>query len=549
MENREGLESQIFQGLALASDRRYIYMSNLRTDVSRWSLSAVEHFGLPGEYMSNFATYWTERIHPDDRDLFIADIQAVVQGTKKEHNVDYRVLNRNGEYDFCTCRGSIIKSDDGKDDLFIGALENHSIRDNVDATTNLYNIFKFWEDLKETRELGITDVAVLLIGINHFSEINDMYGYAFGDNVLKEFAVQLRSHIGERARIYRMDGVRFSCCFINTSNEEIHKLYNELKRIMNHDIYIYGVRASVSISGGLVSHDSEYNIYSVLTSARYALEQSKHVYNGDLITFNNDLITENLRNLDVMEALRECIQNECDSFYLCYQPIVDADSEKLTGAEALLRWNKEPFGNVPPGIFIPWLENDPCFYDLGCWIMRKAMIDCLPIIEKFPDFILNINIAYTQISRHYFRDSVVEILEETGFPAENLCLELTERCRIIERNYLKNEVDFLRNLGIHIALDDFGTGFASLEILNYLEVDTMKIDRGFVKDIQTNMTCQAIVGAITGCAHQMNIKVCMEGVEDRDLINFVKKYPIYSYQGYYFSRPIVLDEFYGKYLH
>lgn len=216
--------------------------------------------------------------------------------------------------------------------------------------------------------------------------------------------------------------------------------------------------------------------------------------------------------------------------------------------EALLRWNHEPFGEVSPGVFIPWLENDVSFCDLGNWILEKALSDGKPILEKYPDFIINVNIAYTQLENIGFRTAVEEILKRTEFPPENLCLELTERCRVLDREYLKQEIEYFKSIGIKIAIDDFGTGFSSLNLLSELSVDTLKIDRGFVLDIEDKPTNQAIVEAVTLCARKLGVKVCIEGVETRKLIDFLNQYGAYSYQGYYYSKPVRKEEFINKFV-
>lgn len=168
-------------------------------------------------------------------------------------------------------------------------------------------------------------------------------------------------------------------------------------------------------------------------------------------------------------------------------------------------------------------------------------------MEGYPEFVLNVNIAYTQLSHIGFVESVKAILEETGYPPGNLCLELTERCRQLEKEYLRKEIDDLKSVGIKIAMDDFGTGFSSLNLLSELPVNTIKIDRGFIVDIQTNETNQAIVEAITNCARKLNVHVCCEGLETREMIEFVRQYPIYSIQGYYYSKPIQIEPFMARF--
>ena len=542
MLNRAELDNRLFDGFAVASRRRYVYLCNMETGISRWSRNAVEDFGLPGEYMEDAGLVWAQHIHPEDREMYLKDIEAVFSGKKDRHDMDYRACNKDGEYVICTCRGSVIRGQGEEPDLFIGAIENHGIMDNVDAITNLYNIYEFGEHISKLDRVQ-QSVTILVVSINNFSEINATYGYAFGNKVLREFGYRIRSEIKKGDTLFRMDGVRFACCVMNGTEDEVKELYSKIREQGKHYIYVDGIQIAVTVSGGAVEFSQEYDEISVQTSARYALEQSKRKFHGELVFFEKDLLRDNRKNLEIMNAIRSSIVNQCEGFYLCYQPIVDAQEEKVIGAEALLRWKKEPFGEVPPGIFIPWLENDPSFWELGIWILKKALKETMPIIEANPNFVVNVNLAYPQLANIEFKNMIKNVLEETGFPTKNLCLELTERCRHLEEKYLCDMICYLKKQGIKVAIDDFGTGFASLELLTKIPVDTVKIDRGFIFNIQKNIASQAIVKAVTECAKEMRIKVCMEGLEERDMIDFVKKYPVHSYQGYYFSKPIIMERF------
>ena len=148
----------------------------------------------------------------------------------------------------------------------------------------------------------------------------------------------------------------------------------------------------------------------------------------------------------------------------------------IKGMEALIRWELEPYGVVSPGIFMEWLEQDPCIFDLGNWIIRTALSDIKRLRRDHPDFFVNVNIAAAQLERKEFRDSVLSIIKETNSTPDELCLELTERCRDLDVNFLKNEVNFFRSHGIKIALDDFGTGNSSLSLALELPFDELKVD-------------------------------------------------------------------------
>ena len=169
------------------------------------------------------------------------------------------------------------------------------------------------------------------------------------------------------------------------------------------------------------------------------------------------MLTDTEKYTELMSVMRKSITNGCEGYYLCYQPIMDAGSEKVIGAEALIRWHNDKFGEVPPGQFINWLENDPYFLELGEWILKTAMNDAKEFIKKIPEFVVNVNITYSQLSSKKFRQQVNSALNETGFPPEHLCLELTERCKLLNMDELKVELDYFSKMGIKIAIDDFGT--------------------------------------------------------------------------------------------
>lgn len=159
------------------------------------------------------------------------------------------------------------------------------------------------------------------------------------------------------------------------------------------------------------------------------------------------------------------------------------------------------------------------------------------------DFVVNINVSHRQIERLEFRDDLEKILEETGFPPENLCIELTERCSNMNLEVVQREMEYLHSRGIKLALDDFGTGGASLVLLRELPIDILKIDQTFLADITQNAGDQAIVESIISCSQKMGIQVCLEGIANKELRDFVRRYPVHHYQGYYYSRPLKFHKF------
>ena len=227
-----------------------------------------------------------------------------------------------------------------------------------------------------------------------------------------------------------------------------------------------------------------------------------------------------------------------EGFFLLYQPVVDAETEQLTGAEALLRWKNDCYGLVPPDEFIPVLESDPLFPELGEWIIRQAVTAAKQIRRQHPDFVINVNLSYSQIEKPDFPDMVLRVLQELDYPPEHLCLEITERCRLLDMELLKNAVVTLKSRGILVALDDFGTGFSSVGLLKEIPVDTIKVDRSFVMRIEENETEREIIRNITDLAGVFGAKVCVEGVETAGMRDILREFHVKSFQGYYYAKPL-----------
>ncbi|SDB03551.1 EAL domain-containing protein [Eubacterium oxidoreducens] len=540
------LKSVPFEGLE--DEKRYVYVCDMNKDLSRWSKAAVEYFDLPGEYVENMATVWLGRIHPEDRNKYEKDIQAVFSGKKARHNVDYRVKNKDGVYVTVTCRGIITTGADGKSKVFAGSIENHQTSEVIDPITGLYNIYGFMKDAQMFPERH-KEKVYLIFGINYFSDINKNYGFEFGNQVLKRFTEELRSLECEGALLYRMDGIKFCLVMEGHQCSAPEVMYELISNFAYRGYDIDGIHVSFSISGGVVyvEKDSEVTIEAIQASLSYVWEVSKEKHLGELVYFNNELFGNTKKNLEILSEIRNCVFHDMRGFYLCYQPIIESASGAVCGMEALLRWEHPKYGMVSPGVFIPWLESDPCFYQLGAWVLRQALMDAKKIIEHIPFFRVNVNVSSQQISRSGFRDTVCEILKEVQFPAENLCMELTERVLSLNIDYLRQELEFFKNMGIKVALDDFGTGISSLNLLLELSVDELKIDRSFIKDIISNVSQQTIVETIAFCAQKMHLSICAEGVETTEIKKYLDHYGIPKQQGYLYEKPVVIEEF-TKYL-
>ena len=536
------LMTKVFEAFANSSASKHVYLCDMKTDISRWSKSGVEQFGLPGEVMEHAGQIWEEHIHPNDREEYHRQIMEIFEGKADAHDMVYRAMNRDGNYVVCTCKGSVITDDDGTPLYFAGTIDNHGIANEYDPITNLLSRAKLIEKMKSLKEEKIP-YNILFLSLYDFSEINNVHGYDFGNKLLRLFSERLLDYT-RKASIFHAGGTKFAVISSVYTEKEMEEIYHELHRYAMHEVNLDGTRIAVTLAGSYARVDNfEIDEHTVLTTGLMGLDDSIYKQHGKLTQFDSRG-TELHDRLVIIGALRSSIISGYSGFYLCFQPIVSSQDDLLLGAEALLRWQKEPFGNVPPGLFIAWLENDPLFYDLSNWILRSAMTlwkeKVLPIN---PDLILNINLSYIQLDKPTFRNDLLNIISEVGFPEKNLCLELTERCRFMNLEFLRNEIIFLKSRGIRVALDDFGTGFSALELLINLPIDTIKIDRSFVIDIEDKKENQFVVKALLECAKNLGVRSTVEGIETIAMRNVLRDYGASTLQGYLYSKPVTIDEF------
>ena len=364
--------------------------------------------------------------------------------------------------------------------------------------------------------------------------------------MLQCYSRNLFETVGNTGHTYRIDGTKFAVISNTLSVEELRNTYDRFRAFLHEDFKADGRKLLLDLHCGALRVDNfEVDPQTVYACLNFADEESKIRQQGNMVEFRNDENGESQQRLEKLHAIRASIMHGFAGFYLLYQPVVDAETEKLSGAEALLRWQNDLYGTVPPDQFIPVLETDPLFPDLGEWIIRESVIAAGQILKQNPGFVVNVNLSYTQLEKPDFVDRVFRILDETGYPAGNLCLEITERCRLLDMGLLKNVVVRLKSGGIQIALDDFGTGFSAVSIVRQIPFDTIKIDRSFVRKIEESEVDRKIVRNMVDLASIFGAKVCVEGIETGGMRDILRRFHVKSFQGYYYAKPLPPEQILG----
>ncbi|MBR2733246.1 MAG: EAL domain-containing protein, partial [Selenomonadaceae bacterium] len=414
--------------------------------------------------------------------------------------------------------------------------------ESTDPVTLLRNRYGFFRDLIAAVELKRSCV-VMLCGINKMNNINAEHGYTFGNSVLQQAAWLLQEAVGQDGTVYRMNGAKFAFLTETLSPEEVAVKYEKLRRAAQAGLPVENVRQVLTINGGMIHLDgADVDERTIFACLNFAYSDSKFYHNGKLINYNGALGMNTHESLELVDEVRDCILMDCKNFSLRYQPVFDAATEKLTAIEALLCWRSERFGDVPPSAYVPVLERDFLFEELGYWILRRAMEDGLKLLRRKPDLMLNVNISPAQIVDDLLFEEIDKISANVGFPLKNLCFELTQSCRLIEPDILRRIVRALKRKGILCLIDDFGSGVASIDFLRDLAPNFIKLERDYIMHIKDKPGNLQIVQHLSELATELGTKVCLKGVEDAEIRDTIKKFPIVNVQGNFYSEAITLDE-------
>lgn len=534
---------QIITAITDLSSRSYISVTDLQNRRTWWSKNALEFFDIDENYTAVGQEKVNVTVHPSEKEYYKKAFVDRMKGIDVDIPVDYRIQTRSSHYDRFTAQCKMIKDAQGQNRFLLVHYDNHGIADTVDSVTGLHTLATFKADLQYYIENRIPE-TFLKIGIDQFSRMNVLYGAEYSDAILNSVSQILIDMKPKRSYVYRLSGAKFVIAIGEISYEELRLLYGRIVDALAGDIVVAGSKVPLKVSGGAVRLENQTDDANEIRSRlTYSLNHSRYAHHGELVIFNEEFSGSNEKNIDIISVIHQSAVKDFDGFKLFYQPIVESATNEIKGMEALLRWEKAPYGVIPPGVFIEWLEEDACIYELGNWIIRTALKDCKAMAENRPGFFVNINVCPAQLERKEFRENLLRMLEESGLQPAQMCIELTERCRNLDVGFLRKEVEFFKENGIKVALDDFGTGTSSLAVVLQLPFDEVKIDTSFIKGLTEKPLNQAMIKSIIDFAREMKLEICVEGVEDKTLRDHLLSYGAKWFQGYYYSKPVPIEEF------
>lgn len=534
-------KSQIFQEMisriSKLSQDSYLMVTDMQHNLTFVPESTAEFLGIPSGWCEDgYKIVLEKSVHPYDCPEYTEEMKKRLRGINLENDLYIR-MGKDKKYVMTQIITDMIL-EQGKNRYFIVLLRNQNVIPEIDPLTDLYGQVKFEKDIVDYIQQG-RKVAVLEIEIDHMNDINILYGTNYSDRIQKVLAYRFIYMMDADKAVYRMGNSNYAFILRDASREEAAAFLEKIRARLEESVVLENNHFDLKIyASGIILDHYEGEISTVQSKLEYVLgkmrtrRDHKLMFFNDLVQINGDV------DLDLMKVIHQSVLNQCDGFYVEYQPVVHAQTGEIVGAEALVRWKKEPYGIVPPGMFIDWLESNPCMYDLGNFVLKQALTDAVEFRKSNQDFFINVNMSAKQLERKTFCGVVMALLKETGFPAGQLCLELTERCRSMPVSVMEEKLLYLKQHGVRLAMDDYGTGSASSSVLLQTPMDEIKIDMSFIRGITDNQTKQALVRSMVDFANKADLKSCLEGVEDEKLQNYLRSFGATWFQGYYYSRPV-----------
>ncbi|WP_276354603.1 sensor domain-containing protein [Cohnella caldifontis] len=544
----------------LSASRTQLHYIVNHLDIFYWSFDVKENrfrsvspsceklFGVSAQQLVSSREAWKRMFHPDDLPRLEQDHREL---GGRPLRAEYRIIRSDGEIRWVDYNAIPVYDGSGElirlEGLVTDIHERKQIEERLerqafhDALTGLPNRRRFMDKLEETifrakRENRKT--AILYLDLDRFKFINDSLGHDVGDQLLRMIARRLEELLGPRGVVSRLGGDEFSILTEPVGEFQwVRALAKEVLAAIQQPVKLYHMEYTVTTSIGIsVCPDFGTDAATLLKQADQAMYLAKENGKNNFQFFNLELDARLARKTFLEQSMRQAVKS--DELLLHYQPIFDAETGRLHGFEALLRWEHPTLGPVSPAEMIPIAEETGLIVPIGEQVLRMACLQMKAWQDKgYPEIGISVNIAAQQLNEHFI-PLVRSVLDETGLPVSSLTLELTESTAMQQVSDTLSKIEQLRVLGVKLSIDDFGTGYSSLSYLKKFQIHALKIDQSFVRDIDKDEGQEAIIKAVVAIADSLRIGVVAEGVETEEQIRFLRRLGCRLVQGYYFSKPL-----------
>ena len=492
-------------------------------------------------------------IHDDDKKLFKEAIEEIIK-TCKEKTINHKIISPNNKTYYFRTTLKCINEKNKK--IIIGVsinvtelqkqkeIEYLAYNDILTGTNNRLGVKNKFDALTKLAIRENKKIALLYVDIKDFRAINETYGFHRGDQVLTAFSNVLKDSIRRSDVLGRINADEFVILLYDIKDEKNVEIVikKTLKKLLN-PFDIDGNHIYINIMAGISFFpDDSLNFEDLLRYADIAVEEAKR--KGINYKFIDDELKANIEYTTIIiNELKDALKKE-DELILYYQPKIDIKNNKIIGVEALIRWNHPKKGLLTPYHFIPYAEKSSIILEIDRYVLEYSMKKILnwKNNQYLKEIIMSVNLSTEEFEREDFIDYLKHLISIYEINLDKFELEIVESMSAGNFNTLINILNEIKNLGISIAIDDFGTGYSSLNYINKLPFDVLKIDQYFIRNIKEDKSNELIVNMITKIAKVLNKKVVAEGVEDKEILETVKKLGCDYVQGYYYAKPMSEEE-------
>lgn len=540
---------QVIDALSPCMDD-FLFVFDLQRDCYHISQSALERFRIREASFSHATEELKKFIHPDDYEFLLDDIDQVKNKKKDFHNLQYRWLDHDGNAVWINCRGRLLCDKDGQPEYMFGCINEIARKWKADNVSGLLGKFALQKELEERGEKGMKGFLIMF-GLDDFKEINESKGIDYGDMVLRKTAECIQRVIYPDQKLFRAVADEFIVA--DFSGRDISKavdLYEAVCREIKDFIAENCYEVVYTVSAGIVSLSNvqEQNCVNLMKRMEFATNSAKVGSKNKYCIYDENAYQKFMKKRELIRTMRRSVNHGFEGFELYYQPIMDIKKQKLSSAEALLRFSSTGTEPVSPMEFIPLLEESGLIIPVGKWVLDTAMSACKKIQERIPDFRVSVNLSYVQVLKSNVLGEILSSVMHYGLKPGSIMIELTESGFLEENENFLNFCEGLKRYGILLALDDFGTGYSNFRYLYNLSPHVLKIDRSFtLKALQSDYEYN-LLWHMANMTRSINTKFCIEGIEtSQELEKICGIEPDYI-QGYYFGKPCPYEEFNKKYV-
>lgn len=528
----------------------YLYVYDFQHDFYYISPQALQRFALPGNSFHNVVENHSIFTYPPDLELLQEDLRALLAEEKTFHNMEYRWLDLNGHPIWINCRGYVVKHN-GNALYMIGCINEIGARQKADNVSGLLGESSLKEYLNE-HLLSSPKGYLLRLGLDDFKEINEKLGVEYGDMVLRRTAECISSCISPDQKLYRIVADEFLILDLNGgSSKDATALYKQIRQAVDLFVEENHYEAVFTISGGILTckNIDECSYSNIMKLSEFSLNEAKRQGKNRCYQFQAEDYENFLKKKKIAQLLRQAVNHNYEGFEAYFQPVFHTGSNQLYGAEALMRFHTEEYGMISPAEFIPILEETGLIIPVGRWMLHEALSVCGRIQKWIPDFRINVNVSYIQVMKSDITREITAAAKEHGISPSHVVVELTESGLLETNAHFSKLWSKLKKHGIHLALDDFGTGYSNFHYLYDLQPDIIKIDRTFTSKALSNEYEYNLLSLMSGMVHNLNLKICVEGIETEEEQKKIQELsPDYT-QGFYFGRPCPYEQFLEQFVH